>query len=281
MSMTQATITVEGETLGDALAAAGVTLEVPADQIEYIYDRAHFQSGATTVRIIAAVRDPNAAELATSLDRALGELLLTRELEGEPRVRVTAFAVTFEIHHRPGIDTTAQEALLAELADRFADQVGAREVRTALRDLPTGRPPRSDHGDRGERRERRDDDRRGRDRGDRGGRGRDRGERGARGRDRGPRDDRPRGGRDRDRPKPERDPVADEAMRDRAREAVAKIEAGAELAVIEGLNSYERFLVHEVVRDHGGLVSRSNGEGNLKAVEVLRASKDEAPADEA
>ncbi len=68
-------------------------------------------------------------------------------------------------------------------------------------------------------------------------------------------------------------------MKDRGREAVAAVVDGADEASVDDLNSYERHLIHTLVRETEGMTSHSVGEGLRKNVIVTRAP-DEADAPE-
>ena len=83
------------------------------------------------------------------------------------------------------------------------------------------------------------------------------------------------GGADGDeRRKPRRNPARDEVIRGRGRDAVAKVLAGSEQEAVVDLNSYERHLVHTLVRETEGLTSSSVGEGLRKDVIVTRGDPD-------
>lgn len=85
------------------------------------------------------------------------------------------------------------------------------------------------------------------------------------------RSDGPRGPRG-DRPRPEKDPVRDEALRERARGVAQRVLSGEGPLSIDDLNSYERHLVHTVIAETGGLTSQSLGEGLRKNVQIALAS---------
>jgi len=174
------------------------------------------------------------------------------------REHLAAGASTVKIYAR------AMDA--AQLADAKAKR--AAEASRA----PAPRPPR-DRDDRGPPRDRGGDDRRG-PRPPREG-GRDRGP--PREGDRGPPREGGRGPRGpegdrRDRPRPEKDPVRDEALRERAREVAQRVLAGEGPLSLDDLNSYERHLVHTVVAETGGLTSQSIGEGLRKNVQIAAAA---------
>lgn len=98
--------------------------------------------------------------------------------------------------------------------------------------------------------------------------------------DRRERDDRPRRdgrrdggerrGRDRNRGRDRKDDKQrDEAIRAAAREGAQQVLDGGEEFTTEPLNSYERRLVHEVVKEFEGLDSRSKGRGSVKSVQIF------------
>ncbi len=131
--------------------------------------------------------------------------------------------------------------------------------------------PRSERSGRGDRdRGRGDRDRgrgdRDRGRGDRGGRDRGRG-RGDRGGDRGgdrrgrrPRSDKPEG-------------VDHEALESIAHKAAMEVKIGGEAITLEPMNSKERWVVHNYLKDVEGVTSQSEGEGQEK---VIRVSPEQA-----
>ena len=76
---------------------------------------------------------------------------------------------------------------------------------------------------------------------------------------------------DRRRQRSELDPQRDEVIRRRAREAVQQVLGGSPESQVRDLNSYERQLVHTVVRETAGMTTKSIGEGLRKDVVVSRA----------
>jgi predicted RNA-binding protein Jag len=124
---------------------------------------------------------------------------------------------------------------------------------------------------------------RGRDRGDRGGRDRDRGR--GRDRDRGGRD-RGRGGRDRDRDrgrggrgrrprgdKPEG--VDHEHFEAIAQEAVNCVLEDGEDVILDAMNSKERWVVHNFIKNIDGVSSESEGEGAERKIRVFEVEEDD------
>ncbi|MCB9650951.1 MAG: hypothetical protein H6730_30825 [Deltaproteobacteria bacterium] len=276
----------EGPSLEDSLEAASAALGVPMDELDYRLDRDHFLNGASTVRIFAAPRDPANASIRETLEKFLAEEFTNRELEASARVTVTNGEVKVAIEAQSGVvpDDDASLEALAEVLREVGGEGMADRTLKVLVQLPAGSYAPS---------ERRDRDRGGRDRGgrdrDRGGRdrgGRDRDRRGGgRDRDRGGRD-RDRGGRDRDRdrdrgdrPKPEKDPKREAALVAQAKEAIEQVLEDGEAVTIEGLNSYERRIIHRTVAEVDGLTTRSLGRGSLKAVRIFEG-EDEDEDDE-
>ena len=68
--------------------------------------------------------------------------------------------------------------------------------------------------------------------------------------------------------KPARNPRRDEVIRNRGRRAAEEVLDGRAESIVVDLNSYERHLVHTVVREFEGLTSGSIGEGLRKDVVV-------------
>lgn len=174
------------------------------------------------------------------------------------REHLAAGASTVKIYARK-----MDEAQLAEARAKRA----AEAARSSARSDRGPRPPRDDRGpprdDRGPPRDDRGprpprDDRRGPPRGD------DR--RGP------PRSDDRRGPPRGDRPRPEKDPVRDEALRERARDVARRVLGGEGPLSLDDLNSYERHLVHTVIAETGGLTSQSIGEGLRKNVQIAVAA---------
>jgi hypothetical protein len=276
----------EGPSLEDSLQAASSSLGVPPDELDYRFDREHFLNGANTVRIFAAPRDPANAAIRATLEKFLGEEFENRQLQASARVTVTNAEVRVSIEAQSGVvpDDDASLAALAEvLREVGGEGMADRAVKVSVQ-APSS--PYSPGGGR-ERRERsgRDRDRGGgRDR-DRGGRDRDRGGSGGRDRDRrgGGRDrDRDRAPRDRDRdrgpsdrPKPEKDPAREAALVAQAKEAIEQVLEDGQPVTLEGLNSYERRIIHRTVAEIEGLTTRSVGRGSLKAVRILEGEDED------
>jgi hypothetical protein len=151
-------------------------------------------------------------------------------------------------------DHTDLLAALGHLAERAAQkELGSEDVRARVELAGRG-------GDRG---------RGGRERGD--GR-RDRGERGGR-RERG------RGGRDRDRSRGRRDASGDRddagpenpELEARVRDAGQQVLDSGEATTLDEMNSRDRWVVHNVLKELDGLESESVGEGRLKRVKIYPA----------
>ena len=129
------------------------------------------------------------------------------------------------------------------------------------------RPPRDRDRDRGDRCDRGDRGRGGRDRD----RGRDGGGRG--------RDDRRRGGRDRprggggDRKRPPRgdrpEGVDHEKLEAVARDAAERVKRTGQAETLEWMNSKERWVVHNYLRNVDGVTSVSEGEGAAKRLKII------------
>lgn len=65
------TIQVEGDTLEDAVLAAAGALGVERDAVEFKYDRDHLAAGASTVKIFASKKSPEAVAAARAAAAAL------------------------------------------------------------------------------------------------------------------------------------------------------------------------------------------------------------------
>lgn len=76
-----------------------------------------------------------------------------------------------------------------------------------------------------------------------------------------------------------RSPQRDDVIRKRANAAIAGALEGGEEVVVVDLNSYERRLVHMLVREAEGLKSHSVGDGLRKDVVISHGDPD-APADD-
>ncbi len=124
-------------------------------------------------------------------------------------------------------------------------------------DRPRGRERRDDRDGRGRRREG-GGDRRGGDRSRRGDRDRPRSDRS---RSDGPRRDRPRGD------KPEG--VDHERFEAMARDAADRVRSSGKPEIMEPMNSKERWVVHNYLKDVAGVTSISEGEGSEKRIKVI------------
>ncbi len=201
--MSEKWIEVEGADLAQALEKACSELGLTRESLEYDFDLNHFRGGASTVRILAGSKDPQAARLSAEIDVRVKKLLEAQNLHATVSIRVTIFAVQIELRAPgPGTADHAFRAFAATLEKDLAESMGGRDLRVSLRGFGTGDPFESP------RRERRG----GSD--DRGRRSyNDRPRFGERGRfDRGPRSSRPDDGDERD-----------EALRGKARIAIHKV----------------------------------------------------------
>lgn len=162
----------------------------------------------------------------------------------------------------PGLASFARDEsgllpALGHLAERFAQKQAGDEglrVRVEL----AGRGP-----DRG----------RGRDRGRDG-----RGERGDGRRDRGGRRERGRGGRDRDRSRGRRDAAGprddgpeNPELEKRVRDAGRQVLETGESTTLDEMNSRDRWVVHNALKEFDGVESESVGEGRMKRVKIYPA----------
>jgi predicted RNA-binding protein Jag len=253
--MSEKWIEVEGADLAQALEKAASELGLDRDSLDYDFDMDHFKGGASTVRILVAGKDPQADELGEEIESRVLEVLEDRNLEAQVSVRITVFAAHIELRAtESGVSDEPFHPFVATLKKELAGLLEGRDLRVALRDFgPDERfeAPRRD-------RRGRPDDRRGRF-DDRRGRSNDRGRFG-RGPRRPPRDD-----------QDERD----ERIRGEARSAVEKVMRGEGPASLNDLNSYERRLVHMVVREFDGVESHSVGEGTHKEVLIERVNSEE------
>jgi hypothetical protein len=240
--MSEKWIEVEGADLAQALEKACSELGLSREDLEYEFDLNHYKGGASTARILAGRRDPRAAELAGDIEERLSRLLEAGNLDAQVLVRVTLFAVQIEVRApAPGTDDEPFQAFTATLQENLAEYLGNRDLRVSLRGF--GAEERFEDN----RRERRGRPERGRDRYDRGART-------LRPDDRSERDDK---------------------IRERARRAVKEVMNGGGAVSLHDLNSYERRLVHLVVRELEGVVSHSVGEGLRKDVVIDRGTPDD------
>ncbi len=140
---------------------------------------------------------------------------------------------------------------LSHLVERVAEKLKGEGSSARVELAENGCPAARDRGDRGDR-ERGGRERGGRGRGDRDGDGR-RGDN--RGRDtRGPR------------------PEIDEAgLEKEARDAAAKVRDDGESLVMREMNSRERWVIHNALKDESGVRSESEGEGRARRVKLVPA----------
>ncbi len=250
--MSEKWIEVEGADLAQALTKACSELGITREKLDYDFDMDHFKGGASTVRILAGRKDPEAAELGGKIEGRVAELLEAQNLDAEISVRVSVFAVHVELRAREsGVSDEPFHPFTGRLKTELAAFLGGRDLRVALREFGPDERFESPRRDRGDRRGRSND---------RGGRPDDRGRF-----DRGPRRS----------PPPEDNGERDERLRGRARSAIEKVMNGDGPATLEDLNSYERRLVHMEVREFDGVVSHSVGEGSHKEVLIERSSSED------
>jgi predicted RNA-binding protein Jag len=235
-------IEVEGADVAQALEKACSELGASREDLEYEFDLNHYKGGASTARLLVGKKDPHAAERGGEIEERLERLLEAQNLDTQVTVRVTLFAVTIELHApAPGTDDEPFRAFAATLREDLAEYLGDRDLRVSLRGF--------------EAEERFENNRRER---------RGRPENGGRRYDRGPRP-----------PYPEDREERDERLRERARDAIKKVMDGDGPVSVEDLNSYERRLVHLVVRESEGVTSHSVGEGLRKDVVIELGNSEE------
>ncbi len=95
--MSEKWIAVEGADLAQALEKACSELGLTRENLEYDFDLNHFKGGASTVRILAGSKDPQAARLTTEIDAKVKKLLEAQNLDARVTARVTIFAVQIEL----------------------------------------------------------------------------------------------------------------------------------------------------------------------------------------
>jgi predicted RNA-binding protein Jag len=235
VGMSDKWIEVEGTDVAQALEKACSELGVNREDLEYEFDLNHYKGGASTARLLVGKKDPRADDLSGELDERLGRLLEAQNLDARVSVRVTLFAVQIELHApAPGTDDEPFQAFAATLKEDLAEYLGDRDLRVSLRGF--------------EAEERFENNRRER---------RGRPDNGRRRYDRGPRPSYPEDREERD-----------EKLRERARIAITNVKDGDGPVSLEDLNSYERRLVHLVVRESEGVTSHSVGEGLRKDVMI-------------
>ncbi len=264
--MTQ-TIQGEGPTLSEALQNALTQLGVAStDEVTWDYVREHFKEGAWTVLVDASLKS------AEDIAAARAELASTESAAEWMRQTLVLFGCddavvgTSKNQHRFVVDISSEadsslligkegknlEALQVLLRAAMAKSGGNAEVFVDV----DGYRARGGGGGGGGR-----DDRGGRGRDDRGGRGRDdRGGRGGRGH-----------GRDDRRGRPEKDPARDARIEENAREVGQQVAESGEAVRLGAMNSYERRLAHQAVKDIDGVDSRSVNAGDDKVVEIFKA----------
>ena len=95
--MSEKWIEVEGADLAQALTKACSELDITREELDYDFDMDHFKGGASTVRILAARKDPEGAELSGKIEGRVAELLEAQNLDAEISARVSVFAVRVEL----------------------------------------------------------------------------------------------------------------------------------------------------------------------------------------
>jgi predicted RNA-binding protein Jag len=191
-------------------------------------------------------------------DLGLDRGLRLDESEEEGRVLVRVYSPQVEEAERK---IGGVESALAHLADRAAQELVDEDAAAVV---VLAREPRKDR-DAGRRRSGGGD----RDR-ERGGRGeRPRGRDGDRDRPRGDRDRQPArdrdAGRDRDRGSPEKEQELETA----ARRAAEEVRRSGEPRTLDPMGSRDRWVVHNAVKEVGGVSSVSVGEGDQKRVKIV------------
>lgn len=278
----------EGDTIAEALNNAMTSLNAKSvAELQWEFDRDHFKpSGAWSVRLtarmksdeeIAAARvvydvaETAAAWVRVTLEKfGTSDATVTPAVKGnKPYVNISSESDSSLLIGKDGKNLDGLQVLVNAMLAKTGVEANVVVDVDGYRDRSSGRD------DRGPRRDR-DDRGRGRDRDDRGPR-RDRDDRGPRreGRGRGrDRDDRGRGrGRDRDDrgPRRDKDPARDARIVEDAKVAAQGVLDSGESVTLEEMNSYERRLVHQAVKEFDGLKSRSVGDGNVRMVEIARA----------
>jgi len=259
-------ISAEGATLNEALQGAIEKLGASSvEELSWNFVKEHFRQGAWSVLLEAGLRTEEEIQAMRDVRRAaddaanwMREALSLFGVQARVRSRMVGQAVQVGILSpdaslligREGKNIQAFQLLLKEFVRR---NTGNEEVRLDV-----------DSPDQGERRPRREDRDSDGDGGRRGGRGRDGG---GRGRDGGRRDGRGRRGERGARSKG--DEERDEAIRVEAREAAERVLAGDDDSIqLSDMNSYERHVAHDAIKEIEGVHSKSVGEGRDKVVEV-------------
>ena len=300
MTVPENHVTAEGRSLKAALDEAASQLGVPLALVEHKLDLAHFRNntgkgiGVDTVKIFAWSKNPTDVAPLMAAEAWMTGLLHAMEREAKVRVERRGSAVVVSVdageegRHLVGRGGTTVRAIQHLLERSVGPQFPGIELRLDI----VGGEPRRDDGD-GPRPERRDD------RGDRrDDRPRDDRPRFDRPRDDRPRDDRPRDDRPRDdRPRDDRGPRGDrrddrgprrerrgesddDALRRLARKIGERVKETGETEMIRrDLNAYDRRIVHLEIKEVGGLLSRSIGEGRERRIEILLADGASESAD--
>ncbi len=275
--------------------------------------------GVDTVKIFAWSKNPTDVAPLMAAEAWMTGLLHAMEREAKVRVERRGSAVVVSVdageegRHLVGRGGTTVRAIQHLLERSVGPQFPGIELRLDI----VGGEPRRDDGD-GPRPERRDDrgdrrddrprddrprfdrprDDRPRDDRPRDDRPRDDRPRDDRPRDDRPRDDRPRDDRPRDdRPRDDRGPRGDrrddrgprrerrgesddDALRRLARKIGERVKETGETEMIRrDLNAYDRRIVHLEIKEVGGLLSRSIGEGRERRIEILLADGASESAD--
>ncbi len=281
------TVTVEGNSIADALKSAAEQMGASPSDLKWTLDKDHFP--AMTVKLHVQPLDKATLEARKAaagmtegavkwVEGAL-EKFGSTDASVSARVNGKTLTVNIDTEEDSGLLIGKEGKNLEALQTLFRKSVG-KDFEGYELVLDVGGYRSRDRGGREDRPRRDRDDRgRGRDRDDRGGRGRDGGGRdgggrgrdgGGRGRDGGGRGRDGGGGRGRDRgERGSKDPARDEELKVRIKVAAEKARDEGEPVQFTDLNSYERYLAHTVVKEIEGVDSRSVGKGADKAVEVF------------
>jgi predicted RNA-binding protein Jag len=244
--------TAEGNNVAEALNTVATDLGVDKSGLKWAVDMSWFKNefGGTvprdTVRIIAWKRDPMEIAVCDRATAWMTELLEKMELTGTVSSAIANngdVIVTVNVEQAGkfiGRGGSTLEGTVILMNETLAEEFEGRTFRVKV---PDNRERRDDRDDRRDRNDR--DDRR--DRNDRGGR-RDRNDRGGR----------------------RRTNEQDEArLRSMTEKIAARVmESGEAEMIRKEMNSYDRRIVHMVVKETAGVESRSIGDGAAKNIEI-------------
>jgi len=262
--MTDNQITIEGNTVGEALREAAEQLGIPVEQVDHKFDLSHFRNDSgnsvavDTVKIICWAADPTEKEGAFAAKAWIEGLIAKMGMEGNVTARnikdkkatiaVDSESARFLVGRGGSTLQSIQLMLNTAMAEEYADW-------TFDIDVQGGR--REERGGRDDRRGGRDDRRGGRDR-DRGGRG---------GRDR-------RGDSDR---VSDRDVTELKKLARRLAESVA--DGGDAEIIRKPLNSFERRIVHMEIADMDGVATETVDQDGDRKVRIFADSGEGAGAE--